>query len=167
MTTHQYLHELPDESETESLAQRLCALILKDIQLQPPQGQTAAAVIHLSGDLGAGKTTFARAFLRACGITGRIKSPTFALMEVYNDSRLNFYHLDFYRFSDPREWADAGLRDIYQPDSIVLIEWPLKAGAALPVPDLVVELTDHGHGRTALLEAQTSRGTKWLKKLET
>jgi len=133
----------------------------------PVQSDQAAAVIHLSGDLGAGKTTFARAFLRQCGVTGRIKSPTFALLEAYNVSSLNFYHIDFYRFSDPREWADAGFRDLFQPDSVVLIEWPEKADGTLPTADVLIQLDDHDPGRIAVLEARTPRGTRWLNKLQT
>src|SRR3546814_2715351 len=75
--------------------------------------------IHLHGELGAGKTSFVRALLRAAGITGRIKSPSYSLLESYNLFNLYFYHLDFYRFSDPREWLDAGLRDILQKEAVV------------------------------------------------
>lgn len=165
MTTNQIHLTLADEASTERLARELAQIILQDHAESPPAGMQAAGALHLQGDLGAGKTTFARAFLRQCGVTGRIKSPTFALLEAYNVSSLNFYHIDFYRFSDPREWADAGFRDLFQPDSIVLIEWPEKADAALPAPDVLIQLADHGSGRIARLDARTARGTRWLNKL--
>src|SRR5690606_2376597 len=106
---------LVDEAATEDLARRLAPLVQK------------GGRIHLNGDLGAGKTTFARALLRACGIKGRIKSPTFALVELYNISNIYCYHFDFYRFTDPREWLDAGFRDAMREDALVLIEWAEKA----------------------------------------
>lgn len=167
MTTHFLKRNLQDETATEELARQLASIILKDRSTTPVQRDQATAVVHLSGDLGAGKTTFARAFLRQCGVTGRIKSPTFALLEAYNVSSLNFYHIDFYRFSDPREWADAGFRDLFQPDSVVLIEWPEKADGTLPTPDVLIQLADHDPGRIVTLEARTPRGTRWLNKLQT
>ena len=94
------------------------------------------AFIELHGGLGAGKTTFVRHLLRALGATGRIKSPTFAVMEPYELPGLAAWHFDFYRFDDPREWADAGFRDIFAAPGLKLAEWPEKAERALPVPDL-------------------------------
>lgn len=144
---------LPDEAATESLAQRLSPLVRQ------------GGRIHLSGSLGAGKTTFARALLRACGISGRIKSPTFALVEVYEVSNLYCYHFDFYRFTDPREWLDAGFRDALKDDALVLIEWAEKAGEALPPPDMEIALDVDGDGRLATLTASSERGRSWLSAL--
>lgn len=144
---------LPDESATETLAQRLAPLVRN------------GGRIHLNGDLGAGKTTFARALLRECGIKGRIKSPTFALVEVYNLSNLYCYHFDFYRFTDPREWLDAGFRDALRNDALVLIEWAEKAGPALPPPDLEITLRPAGDGRVATLTASSEQGQSWLTAL--
>src|SRR5690606_14881184 len=95
---------LPDEDATGVLAQRLAALACGRV----PGGPAAGGRIHLRGELGAGKTSLARALLRAGGVTGRIKSPSYALLESYNVSNLYFYHFDFYRFSDAYEWRDAG-----------------------------------------------------------
>jgi tRNA threonylcarbamoyladenosine biosynthesis protein TsaE len=151
---------LPDESATIALAQQL-APMLCGTHPALEQGQRGGR-IHLRGDLGAGKTSFARALLRAAGITGRIKSPSYALLESYNLSNLYFYHLDFYRFSDSREWMDAGFRDILHPEAVVLIEWPEQAGALLPPPDLDINLDYQDNGRHASLTAHSNKGKLWL-----
>ena len=154
---------LSDEEGTSALASQLAPMLCGGHQAitdAEPGGR-----IHLRGDLGAGKTSFARAFLRAAGITGRIKSPSYALLESYNVSNLYFYHLDFYRFSDPREWLDAGFRDILQKNAIVLIEWPEQAGALLPPPDLDIHLEYADTGRRASLTAHSDKGKLWLTTL--
>ena len=98
-----------------------------------PQG----AFITLRGGLGAGKTTFTRHLLRALGVAGRIKSPTYAVMEPHaTPAGLAVAHFDFYRFSDPAEWEDAGLRDVFAAPGLKLAEWPEQAGGLLPVADL-------------------------------
>ncbi len=147
---------LQDESATVALAQRFAPFLC---------GVNPGGRIHLRGELGSGKTCFVRALLQACGITGRIKSPSYALVESYNLSRLHFYHLDFYRFSDTLEWLDAGLRDILQDHNIVLIEWPERAGDGLPVPDLDIQFYYMGEGRQVHLTAHTDRGKSWLKTI--
>ncbi|TAM87046.1 MAG: tRNA (adenosine(37)-N6)-threonylcarbamoyltransferase complex ATPase subunit type 1 TsaE, partial [Candidimonas sp.] len=106
-----------------------------------------------------------RALLRAAGITGRIKSPSYAVLESYNLFNLYFYHFDFYRFSDPREWLDAGFREILQENAVILIEWPERAGGLLPPPDLDIHLRYANSGRLASLTAQSDRGRLWLKTL--
>ena len=151
---------LPSENDTERLAQWLAPLLTDTDNEDGPGGR-----IHLHGDLGAGKTSFARAFLRACGVTGRIKSPSYALLETYKVSNLYFYHLDFYRFGDSQEWLDAGFRDILQKNAVVLIEWPEQAGALLPTPDLNLFLEYADSGRAARLTAHSKRGTLWLNSL--
>lgn len=151
---------LPDEDATTALAERLAPLLSGQAPGVPTGGR-----IHLHGDLGAGKTHFVRALLRACGVTGRIKSPSYALLESYKVSSLYFYHLDFYRFSDPREWVDAGFRDILQDNAVVLIEWPEKAGDLLPEPDLDLHLDYCGDGRLATLDARSAKGTLWITTL--
>jgi tRNA threonylcarbamoyladenosine biosynthesis protein TsaE len=98
------------------------------------------AFIELLGPLGAGKTTFARYLLQALGVTGRIKSPTYALMEPYELPGMNIWHFDFYRFNDPQEWEDAGFRDVFASVGLKLVEWPEKAAGLLPVPDLVIAI---------------------------
>ncbi len=122
--------------------------------------------VALRGELGAGKTTLVRHLLQALGVLGRIKSPTYAVVEPYElactptDPRpLAIWHFDFYRFADPREWEDAGFRDIFASPGLKLAEWPEKAAAFLPVADLVVNLdvlTDDT--RQVRLVAQTAGG---------
>jgi tRNA threonylcarbamoyladenosine biosynthesis protein TsaE len=122
-------------------------------------------VLYLCGELGAGKTTLARGILRAMGHSGRIKSPTFPLVELYTFSSLYFYHFDFYRFKNKDEWVDAGFRDCFSSESVCLIEWPEKAGAELPAPDLQIELQVIDAGRKAEIVAYTEAGTECIKRL--
>ena len=101
------------------------------------------AFIELRGDLGAGKTSFVRHLLRSLGVTGRIKSPTDAVVEpheVAGPPPLSIWHFDFYRFDDPREWEDAGFRDLFAAPGLKLAEWPEKAAGHLPQPDLTVTI---------------------------
>lgn len=122
-------------------------------------------VIYLSGDLGAGKTTFARGVLHGAGHAGRVKSPTFALVEVYKLSRLYFYHFDFYRFEHPQEMADAGFRDYFNAESVCLVEWPEKA-AGLPAADMTISMRVAGGGRDVAIRAHTEAGRRCLSHIE-
>jgi tRNA threonylcarbamoyladenosine biosynthesis protein TsaE len=143
---------LPAEADTLALGRSLAPLI------EP------GMVIHLRGDLGAGKTTLARGLLRGLGHEGRVKSPTFTLLEPYKFSRLNLYHFDFYRFLDPGELADAGFREYFNPQSVCLIEWPEKA-PDLPPADLDITLEAAPDGRAVTLTAQTEIGRRCLDSL--
>ena len=122
-------------------------------------------VVYLCGDLGAGKTTLARGVLRALGYTGRVKSPTFTLVEVYKFSKLYFYHFDFYRFDDPRELAEAGFREYFRPDAVCLVEWPGKAHG-LPPADLRLNLRVEAGGRALDITTDTERGRSCLERLQ-
>ena len=160
--------DLADELATDILGQEL-AHIAADLQSNTAgafiPGPDAGGRIHLKGELGAGKTSLVRSFLRECGVTGRIKSPSYALLESYAVSNLYLYHLDFYRFSDPSEWLDAGFRDILRENALVLIEWPERAADLLNDPDMFIELTYLPAGRHAKLSALTEKGLKWLTAL--
>lgn len=123
-------------------------------------------VVYLRGALGTGKTTFARGVLRGLGYTGKVKSPSFALVEPYRLSRLYLYHFDFFRFSDPSELEDAGFRDYFGPEAVCLVEWPEKAGEALPPADLTVELEFAGSGRDVRIFAGTESGRRCLQALQ-
>jgi tRNA threonylcarbamoyladenosine biosynthesis protein TsaE len=121
------------------------------------------AFIALHGDLGAGKTTLVRHLLRALGVQGRIKSPTYAVVEPYELPALDAWHFDFYRFDDPREWEDAGFRDVFAGRGLKLAEWPEKAGALLPLADLDIHIgIDAEERRHVRLHANTARGRELL-----
>lgn len=107
----------------------------------------APLVIWLEGDLGAGKTTFARALIRALGYTGRVKSPTYGLLEQYQLDSLQVLHMDLYRISDPGELEFLGLVDLIDQDTVLLIEWPDKGGQWLPEPDFVFSFSYADEGR--------------------
>ena len=143
---------LPDEDATAALGSALA------VSLEP------GLSIHLRGDLGAGKTTLVRGILRALGHRGAVKSPTYTLVELYEVSRLNLHHFDFYRFHDPREWIDAGFRESFDGRTVSLVEWPEKAGDLLPPPDAVIELSASGSGRNASLRASSHRGVYFLER---
>ncbi len=124
-----------------------------------------SAIIELHGPLGAGKTTFTRHLLRALGVAGTVKSPTYTLMEPYEADAthggLAIAHFDFYRFDDPNEWADAGFRDVFAAPGLKLVEWPEKAEGLLPAADLVVTLTPvpgEAHARRVRFEARSAVG---------
>ncbi len=144
-----------DEADTEAFARRLAA-----------RPGIANARLTLHGDLGTGKTTFVRHLLRALGVTGRIKSPTYAVVEPHQappreagQPPLEIWHFDFYRFNDPREWEDAGFRDLYARPGLKIAEWPEKAAGLLPPPDLALALQADAQGaRHVTLTAHTARG---------
>lgn len=119
------------------------------------------ALIALHGDLGAGKTTLVRHLLRALGVTGRVKSPTYAVVESYALPAFAVWHLDFYRFHDPQEFEDAGLRDIFASPGLKLVEWPDKAAGHLPAADLDLYLGSAGDTcRTVELRGHSVRGAQ-------
>ena len=124
--------------------------------------------IELHGTLGAGKTSFVRHLLRALGVTGRIKSPSYAVLETYALPDLGTAsHFDFYRFDDPREWEDAGFRDVFAAPGLKLSEWPEKAAGVLPPPDLVLlieALPDDS--RRVRVDAHSPRGVVLIQALE-
>jgi tRNA threonylcarbamoyladenosine biosynthesis protein TsaE len=160
--------ELPDEHATDRLGQalaHLAAALKPDALGKLLPGPSAGGRIYLKGDLGSGKTALVRAFLRQCSISGRIKSPSYALLESYKVSNLYFYHLDFYRFSENADWLDAGFRDLFKSNALILIEWPERAGNLLSDPDLLIELSYAGSGRIATLSAYSEKGLSWINAL--
>ncbi|MGE0355948.1 MAG: tRNA (adenosine(37)-N6)-threonylcarbamoyltransferase complex ATPase subunit type 1 TsaE [Burkholderiales bacterium] len=144
---------LPDEDATLALGAALAP------RLAP------GMVIALRGELGAGKTTLVRGLLRALGYEGRVKSPTYALVELYTVSRLDLYHFDFYRFHDPTAWNDTGFRDIFDGRNVCLIEWPERAAGRLPPADLDIALEIGEQGRRATLTAGSPAGSRLLEAL--
>ena len=140
------------EDETRAFAEHLAA--------HPAIGR---AFIELRGDLGAGKTTLVRHLLRALGVRERIKSPTYTLVEPHEAAGGPIWHFDFFRFTDPREWEEAGLRDIFAGPGLKLVEWPENAGTLLPQADLVVRIqAEADDSRHVTLEAQTPLGQELL-----
>jgi len=120
--------------------------------------------IELKGPLGSGKTTLVRHLLRALGVEGRIKSPTYAVLETYNPKGFPIFHFDFYRFADPREWEDAGFRDVFGGVGLKLAEWPEQAAGLLPTADLSLSLrTLDQEIREVELTAATPKGQELYK----
>jgi len=120
--------------------------------------QQSGAVIFLRGDLGAGKTTLVRGYLRGLGHLGPVKSPTYTLIEPYQTAQGNLYHLDLYRLSDPEELEWIGIRDLFDGESVCLIEWPQRGAGMLPEPDVQIGLVVEGRGRRLTLEVCSPRG---------
>jgi tRNA threonylcarbamoyladenosine biosynthesis protein TsaE len=144
----------PDEAATAAFAAQLAAaLTLANLN----------ACIALHGDLGAGKTTFVRHLLHALGVEGRIKSPTYAVVEPYTVAAGEVWHFDFYRFSDPREWEDAGFRDTFASPGLKLCEWPQNAAGVMPMPDLELDIqVDDAEQRQVRISALTACGQALL-----
>lgn len=144
---------MPDAAATAALGAALAA------------GVAPGRVLHLRGDLGAGKTTVVRGVLRALGYEGRVKSPTYTLVEPYGLSRLHLYHFDFYRLKEAAEWESSGFREYFSPHAACLVEWPERVGAALGTPDVDLQLDFAGSGRLARLASHTPAGEAWLSSL--
>ena len=141
---------MPDEAATLRLGEACAA------------GARNGLALHLRGELGAGKTTLVRGLLRALGYRGRVKSPTYTLVEPYADLRLNLYHFDFYRFKDRSEWLSSGFREYFGPESFCIVEWPERAGDLIAPPDLDIQLEYQGEARGAVLSARAAPGDAWL-----
>ena len=123
-------------------------------------------VVYLTGELGAGKTTLARGILRGLGYTGRVKSPSYAIVEPYSFSRLYLYHFDFYRFVKPEEFEEAGFREQFNPDSVCIVEWPEKAAGFVHAADIKIRIKASGSGRELEIDADTEVGRRCLKRLD-
>jgi tRNA threonylcarbamoyladenosine biosynthesis protein TsaE len=145
---------LPNEAATIALAHALAPALLD------------GGVVYLRGELGTGKTTFARALLRAMGVGERVKSPTYSLLERYVVNGRDAFHLDLYRIADAGELEWLGLDELDAPGTIVLVEWPERGRGALPKPDLEIMLEHAGQGRRACLDAASVRGGYWMENFE-
>ncbi len=144
----------PDTQATQQLAARL-ADCCQD-----------AMVFYLEGTLGAGKTTFSQGFIRQLGVSGRIKSPTYTLVEPYEAPPWRIFHFDLYRLADPEELEFIGIRDYFDDDCICLIEWPDKGQGLLAPADIIIRLEIQGDARAIALHAQSARGEHLLTTLE-
>lgn len=145
---------LADENETGLLGARMASVLCPGL------------VFYLSGDLGAGKTALVRAILRGLGYQGKVKSPTYTLVELYVVSSLHLYHFDLYRFADPDEWEDSGFREYFNSATVCFVEWPEKAAGLLPCADVAVRLSFRNGGRDVELEAATEAGRQCLNRLQ-
>lgn len=146
---------LPDSAATEALGARLAIT------------RPSSAVVHLHGDLGAGKSTLARAMLRAMGVAGAIKSPTYTLVERYPlDDGREAAHLDLYRIGQSGELDFLGLDELADSVSLWLVEWPERGAGHLPVPDITLSLEMDGPGRLAVLSPESPKGAAWIERLD-
>jgi tRNA threonylcarbamoyladenosine biosynthesis protein TsaE len=147
----------PTEQDTQDCGARLARTLVPDA--------AQMLQIQLLGDLGSGKTTLARGFLRALGHTGVVRSPTYTLVEIYALGALTVVHADLYRLRDPAELAALGLRDLAGGGHVWLIEWPQHAGGNLPAADLTVALAAHPAFHSIEIQAGTAIGSQWLARL--
>jgi tRNA threonylcarbamoyladenosine biosynthesis protein TsaE len=163
--------DLPDSSATETLGQALARALPITVYLDTAgtAGASAArgsgAVVYLQGELGAGKTTCARSVLRALGVTGLVRSPTYTLVETYILAALTCVHVDLYRLQGYSEVDELGLRDLVGRGCLLMVEWPEKGGGALPPADLDLTFNYTGDSRQLRLVAKTQLGIEWLSNL--
>lgn len=152
--TAQFL--LPDEAATEALAARAARQL----------GSASPLVLYLQGDLGAGKTSFARGMLRALGEDGPVRSPTYGLVSEYGTPQGRVVHIDLYRLRSPAELSALGLADLVPGSLLWLVEWPEKGrGGVMPEADAVLQLAVEGAGRRLQAQAMTSAGRDWLARI--
>ena len=149
--------EAKTAEDTESLGGRFARTC--------PECDGGLTVVYLTGDLGAGKTTFVRGFLRAQGIQGLVRSPSYTLLEIYETGPRTTLHLDLYRVRDPSELDNLGLREWAKPGHLWLIEWPERGGARLPAADVSVRLTSGAQAHEIELSSHTVLGESWLTRL--
>jgi len=122
-------------------------------------------VVHIQGELGAGKTTLCRGILRALGVGGAVKSPTFTLVEPYDLGDRQIYHFDLYRLADPSELEYIGIDDYFGERQVCLVEWPGKGEGFLPDCDLEVTLEVAGGGRSAIIQPRSDKGGRICREL--
>lgn len=158
---------LADEAATVDFGRRLAAVAIPACggRGSCDNRNNQATVIHLHGELGAGKTTLARGILRGCGFNGPVKSPTYTLVEPYELERGRIYHFDLYRLSDPREVEFLGAEDYFSGGSLCIFEWARHGGEAIPPADLEIELRGTGARREFACLAGSPAGLEMVKKL--
>ncbi|THA07813.1 tRNA (adenosine(37)-N6)-threonylcarbamoyltransferase complex ATPase subunit type 1 TsaE [Rodentibacter pneumotropicus] len=149
---------IPDESTMLRFGKKLADTILNCHAKR-------AVILYLNGDLGAGKTTLTRGMVQGLGFQGKVKSPTYTLVEEYDIAGKMVYHFDLYRLSDPEELEFMGIRDYFAKDAICLIEWAEKGEGILPSADLVVNIDYYDDARNMTLVAQNALGEQILQQL--
>ena len=150
MTFPTFKFDVADEQRTQAIAQNLADAVKK----ASPQG----VVIHLEGDLGAGKTTFSRYVIQTLGHSGAVKSPTYTLVEPYELDEVNVYHFDLYRLADPEELEFMGIRDYFGTNTVCLVEWPERGGALLATADITITIKLEENIRCFTLTAEGEVG---------
>jgi tRNA threonylcarbamoyladenosine biosynthesis protein TsaE len=148
---------LPDSGATESLGRALAVTL--------PDTATAGAVVYLQGDLGTGKTTTARSMLHSLGVVGKVRSPTYTLIDTYLLPRVACVHIDLYRVQSLNEVEELGIRDLAGPGSLMLIEWPEKGAGVIPLADLILALDYADEARHAIVTPGSGFGENWVAKL--
>jgi tRNA threonylcarbamoyladenosine biosynthesis protein TsaE len=146
--------EVAGEARQEALGMHLAQ------QIVPP------CILCLEGELGTGKTTLARGILRGFGYQGRVKSPTYTLLEPYELDHLACYHFDLYRLADPEELTFLGIEDLLRGDAVLLVEWPERGRGVLPAPDLVITIRYRGQGRVVQFTSQSEKGIQIINNLQ-
>lgn len=162
-TSEMYTFDSDSEATTEFVASNIAQYCVANLASAT---ETQAWTIHLIGELGAGKTCFSRGFLRGCGHSGSVKSPTYTLVEPYELERLSIYHFDLYRLADPEELEFMGFRDYQSSNTINLIEWPQKGQGFLSEPDLVIAIEFTQKGRNIQIEGKSPRASGLIQKLK-
>lgn len=153
MSSEPWTVSLPSEESVVCLAGQFASCLF------------APLVIYLRGDLGAGKTTYARALIHALGYRGRVKSPSYGLLESYAINEFNVLHLDLYRIEDPSELDYLALRDLFDVNSVLLVEWPEKGDGFLPLADVVILFDEAENQRFADVFSGTDTGQKLLESV--
>ena len=151
--TQQYVQHLVDEQATVSFGNQLAGLL------------TQGATIYMYGDLGAGKTTLTRGIVQGFGHTGKVKSPTYTLVEPYELESINVYHFDLYRLADPEELEFMGIRDYFDNNSVCIIEWPSKGEGVIPRADIEITLEYKNESRDVTVKAISERAKAVVTKL--
>jgi tRNA threonylcarbamoyladenosine biosynthesis protein TsaE len=146
--------QIAGEAQQEALGAVLAGVVV------PP------CIIYLAGDLGTGKTTLARGLLHGLGHRGRVKSPTYTLLEPYELSDLQCYHFDLYRLADPEELLFLGIEDLLQPHALLLVEWPERGRGVLPAPDLIIHIYHQGASRRLAFQPASEKGGQIINDLQ-
>jgi tRNA threonylcarbamoyladenosine biosynthesis protein TsaE len=147
--------DVPDEASMLSLGKRI-AKALADVN---------GCMIHFHGELGAGKTTLIRSILQTLGVVGRVKSPTYTLVEPYEIGDRTAYHFDLYRLADPEELEFLGLRDYLSANAFLFVEWPERGEGILPAADAHIRIDYAGSGRRVCIEPGEGGRNQWLQLL--
>ncbi len=150
MNPRAWSFDIPREAHLEDFAARLAGEL------------TAPMVVYLDGPLGAGKTTFVRALATALGYSGRVKSPTYGLLERYDLKDFSLIHVDLYRIEDEAELDYLALRDLFGEDTVLLVEWPARGGGALPPADVELRFSEAVTNRSVTAAGVSPRGDRLL-----